>query len=141
MLHKIFQTIELSDAILAHLNIVLPHNVLNEMTFFLEAGGYHLASTFSRKTPVVKQTRCYIADDGRKPIILTESSDAYALSAVLGDTSSGLMNVLDGLDCVSFFGGPNCVRRGPREDIRGAGGDYVCLAGSWDAPGRTLHDA
>lgn len=82
---------------------MLPRNALNEMIFFLEAGGYQLANTFSRKTPVVEQTRCYLAGDGRKPIILAESKDAYALSAVLGDTSSGLMNVIDGLDCVSFY--------------------------------------
>lgn len=35
--------------------------------------------------------------------MMAESTDAYALSAVLGAASSALMNVLDGIECVSFY--------------------------------------
>lgn len=62
-----------------------------------------MASSFREKADAIEQTYCYVTDNGRKDIVFAENTYAYALSAVLGATSSGLMNVLDGIECVSVY--------------------------------------
>lgn len=69
----------------------------------MEEVGYSMAHSFRGKADAVERTYYYVTQDGRKPVVLGESTDSYALSAVLGSTSSALMNVLDGVDCVSFY--------------------------------------
>lgn len=86
-----------------NLNVVLPRDRATEVGLTLENQGYALASSFRGDANAIKRTYCYVANDGRRPIILGESVDQYALTAVLGATSSALMNVLDGTNCVSFY--------------------------------------
>lgn len=93
-----------------NLNVVLPRDKVTEMGSLLEAQGYMLASSFRGQAAAITRTFCYVMTDRCQPIILAESIDRYALSAVLGASSSGLMNVMDGVNCVSFY--PKLTLRG-----------------------------
>lgn len=102
-----------------NLNIVLPADSAVEMVAFLGHIGYMQAHSFSARADAFKRIYCYVANDGWKPIFLAESKDSYALSAVLASSSSGLMNVLNGTTCVSFY---------PKLTLAGIcrGGDVQC---------------
>lgn len=86
-----------------NLNVALPAGTGSRLASFLEEIGYEQAETFGGRCDAIKRTYCYVANDGRRPIILLEGRDEYALSTVLGTSSSGLMNVLDGINCISFY--------------------------------------
>lgn len=86
-----------------NLNAVLPKDKICEMSTLLQPQGYALTSSFRGHTDAIQRTYCYVVNDGRRPIILGESVNEYALTAVLGATSSSLMHILDSTNCVSFY--------------------------------------
>lgn len=86
-----------------NLNVALPEDRGIELADFLQEIGYEQADTFQGRIDAVKRTYYYVTNDGRKPITVSESKDEYAVGAVLGTATSGLMNVLDGTNCFSFY--------------------------------------